>query len=62
MNTSRCTLCAVASTDCQFIYVMGGFNGNALDVVERYNIMTDEWEYITPMNHKRFMHEAVTMI
>jgi hypothetical protein len=41
---------------------MGGFNGTALDIVERYNIMTDEWEYITPMIHKRFMHEAVAMI
>ncbi len=62
MNTPRCTLSAVASHDCQYIYAMGGFNGAALDIVERYNVMTDEWEYITPMLHKRFMHEAVAMI
>jgi hypothetical protein len=62
METPRCTLSAVASNDCQYIYAMGGFNGAALEIVERYNIMTDEWEYITPMIHKRFMHEAVAMI
>lgn len=62
MNCSRCTLSAVASNDCQYIYAMGGFNGTALDVVERYNVMTDEWEYMTPMGHRRFMHEAVSMI
>jgi len=27
MNTARCTLSAVASTDCQYIYVLGGYNG-----------------------------------
>lgn len=62
MNTSRCTLSAVASIDCQFIYAMGGFNGTSLDVVERYNTLTDEWEFITSMKNKRFMHEAVAMI
>jgi hypothetical protein len=62
MNTSRCTLAAVASNDCQYIYAMGGFNGTALDIVERYNIITDEWEYVAPMLNKRFMHEAVSMV
>jgi len=41
---------------------MGGFNGTSLDVVERYNTLTDEWEFITSMKNKRFMHEAVAMI
>ena len=62
MNTSRCTLSAVASSDCQYIYALGGFNGNSLDLVERYNTMTDEWEFITPMISKRFMHEAVSLV
>lgn len=62
MNTSRCTLAAVASSDCQYIYALGGFNGNSLDLVERYNIMSDEWEFTTPMISKRFMHEAVNLV
>ena len=62
MNTSRCTLAAVASNDCQYIYAIGGFNGSSLDIVERYCTLTDTWEYITPMKYKRFMHEAVSMV
>ena len=62
MNTSRCTLSAVTSSDCQYIYAIGGFNGTSLDLVERYNTCTDEWEFTTPMNSKRFMHEAVNLV
>ena len=61
MQTSRCTLTAIASTDCQYIYALGGFNGAALDVVERYSVITDEWETLPSMLHKRFMHEGVSM-
>jgi hypothetical protein len=61
MNQSRCTLSAVASQDCQFIYALGGFNGTSLDIVERYNSLSDTWEFIAPMSSKRFMHEAVSM-
>ena len=56
MNTARCTLSAVASSDCQFIYVIGGYNGKALSLVERYSVMKDTWELMAPMNTKRFMH------
>jgi len=62
MNTSRCTLAAVVSSDCQYIYALGGFNGQSLDLVERYNTLTDDWEFMTPMIQKRFMHEAVSMM
>jgi hypothetical protein len=62
MNVSRCTLSAVASNDCQYIYAIGGFNGSALELVERYNTVTDEWEIVEGMLYKRFMHEAVSMI
>jgi len=27
MHKSRCTLSAVASPDCQYLYAIGGFNG-----------------------------------
>lgn len=62
MNTSRCTLAAVASADCQYIYALGGYNGNSLDLVERYNTINEQWEFLTPMLSKRFMHEAVDVI
>jgi hypothetical protein len=61
MHHARCTLSAVASQDCQYIYALGGFNSNSLDLVERYNTITDEWEIMTPMQTKRFMHEAVVL-
>ena len=41
LNTPKCTLSAVASHDCQYVYAIGGFNGVALDIVERYNVITD---------------------
>jgi hypothetical protein len=62
MKTARCTLAAVASNDCRYIYVLGGYNGAALNLVERYTVETDTWEYIAPMNTKRFMHQAVALI
>eukprot|EP00349_Pseudokeronopsis_sp_Brazil_P012382 CAMPEP_0202978792 /NCGR_PEP_ID=MMETSP1396-20130829/85117_1 /ASSEMBLY_ACC=CAM_ASM_000872 /TAXON_ID= /ORGANISM="Pseudokeronopsis sp., Strain Brazil" /LENGTH=313 /DNA_ID=CAMNT_0049717921 /DNA_START=1420 /DNA_END=2358 /DNA_ORIENTATION=- len=43
MQKSRCTLAAVASPDCQYIYALGGFNGNSLDLVERYDTVSDSW-------------------
>jgi hypothetical protein len=52
----------VASSDFQYIYALGGFNGASLDLVERYDIVSDKWELVTPMLSKRFMHEAVSLI
>jgi hypothetical protein len=62
MNTARCTLSAVASADCQSIYVIGGYNGQPMDTVERYSVNTDTWEYMPPMITKRFMHQSVNII
>jgi len=56
MNTARCTLSAISSNDCRYIYVLGGYNGQALNLVERYSVETDKWEYMAPMMTKRFMH------
>jgi hypothetical protein len=49
MNNARCTLSAVSSADFRFIYVLGGFDGQALNVVERYSVMEDQWEFLPPM-------------
>ena len=71
MNHPRCTLSAVSSPDCRYIYAMGGFDGSALNLVERYllhiyiyiyvyryDVMKDIWEFVTPLMHKRFMHAS----
>ena len=60
MNASRCTLSAASSPDCQHIYAIGGFDGMPLSIVERYNVVDDAWEFVTPMKEKRFMHSAVS--
>jgi hypothetical protein len=56
MNTSKCTLAALPSPNFQYIYTVGGFNGSPLNVVERYSIVNDQWDFITPMKRARFMH------
>jgi hypothetical protein len=58
MNNPRCTLTAVCSPDFQYIYVMGGFNGQPLNVVERYSVMDGQWEFMAPMKQQRFMHAS----
>ena len=56
MNIARCTLAALPSPDYHYIYAVGGFNGNALNIVERYSTVTDQWEFTVPMKRPRFMH------
>mmetsp|Transcript_27053 Transcript_27053/g.26687 ORF Transcript_27053/g.26687 Transcript_27053/m.26687 type:complete len:111 (-) Transcript_27053:3-335(-) len=59
MKYARCTLSAVVSPDCQFIYAIGGFNGSALAVVERYSVVEDKWTELLPLQNPRFMHSSV---
>ena len=61
MSIGKCAMSAVVTSDCQFIYVFGGYNGAALGEVERYDVMLDVWEFLPPMNTKRFMHQAVAV-
>ena len=61
MKYPRCTLSCVASGDCQFIYAIGGFNGNALNVVERYSVVENKWEEIGSLKFPRFMHCSVAV-
>ena len=59
MKHARCTLSAVPTPDCQFIYAIGGFNGTALRVIERYSLVEDTWTEVSPMHDPRFMHSCV---
>lgn len=60
MKYARCTLSAVASSDCQYIYAIGGFNGAPLNNVERYDVTKEQWEQCVPaMKQKRFMHSSI---
>ncbi|CDW82034.1 kelch motif family protein [Stylonychia lemnae] len=58
MNNERCTISAIPSPDYQYIYVLGGFNGKPMNVVERYSVLNDVWEFVTPMKRARFMHSS----
>ena len=58
MNSSRGTFSSIVSPNCNFIYVIGGFNGQPIDYVERYDVMNNNWEYLAPLKQKRFMHSA----
>jgi hypothetical protein len=42
--------------------VLGGYNGQALSLVERYDVMNDTWEFMAPMLVKRFMHQTVNLV
>jgi len=33
MKNAKCTMTAVSSPDCRFIYVMGGYDGTPLNLV-----------------------------
>ena len=59
MNKAKCTMAAVASTDCRYIFAIGGYDGSALNQVERYDVVHGCWEFVCPMRNKRFMHGAV---
>ncbi len=59
MKQPRCTHAAVASPDLNAIYAIGGFDEGPLAIVEKYDVMSDEWEIMAPLNRARFMHECV---
>jgi hypothetical protein len=40
---------------------MGGFDEEALDSVEKYSLISNEWEEITKMPSPRFMHASVLL-
>lgn len=58
MNSQRGTFASIVSANCNFIYAIGGFNGEPIEQVERYDVMHNNWEYLAPLKQKRFMHTA----
>ena len=58
MNHMRCTFGAVVSPDGRYIYALGGYDGSAINSVERYDCASEKWEYIEGMGSKRYMHSA----
>jgi hypothetical protein len=63
MSTPRASFTAVVSSNYSHIYVMGGTNSNCvagtgLNLVERYDLIGNCWETLTPMKHKRHSHTA----
>jgi len=61
LNYARCTMACVSSLDCNSIYVLGGYNGQPLNIVEKFDTLHNKWQVITPMKYKRFMHSAVVV-
>jgi len=60
MNVRRGAFSAIALKTCDYVYAIGGFgeSGNPIDSVERYDVASDTWHAIAPLNSKRFMHQA----
>jgi hypothetical protein len=58
MNIARASFKTVLSNNCHFIYAIGGFNDSAgpLSSVERFDLLSQSWSIISPMNHARFGH------
>ncbi|KRX04279.1 hypothetical protein PPERSA_11403 [Pseudocohnilembus persalinus] len=59
LNHPRCTFSSIISPDFKYIYAIGGFNNRPLDTVERYSVVTENWEVINIMPNKRFMHNCI---
>lgn len=70
MLSAKCTMsCVVSLPDYQYIYVLGGFNGQPLGEIERYDSNKEVWERIREddgktmkMLQKRFMHCSIVLI
>ena len=64
MHVARGTFSSLLSSDGRYIYAIGGFNGQPLDLVERYDLLSQSssgengWEIIQSLYEKRFMHAS----
>lgn len=62
LKHKRSNLTSVNTPDCQFIYVIWGYDGEALNLVERYDVLKESWELVSPLNTKRSCHSSVILI
>lgn len=61
MKQARCTHSAVSIFESQEIFVFGGFDFVPLDSVEKYNVISNEWESVCKMPTPRFMHSSLLL-
>lgn len=60
LNVARASFRAELSENCQYIYAIGGINDKQgpLSSVERFDVVTQAWSIISPMNHARYNHAS----
>lgn len=60
MKIPRASLCAVSNE--RSIYAMGGYNGIALQSVEKYDVIENRWCLLSPtMKCSRFSHASILL-
>jgi influenza virus NS1A-binding protein len=59
MNYPRCFSSSVNSFDFQYIYTVGGFDGKPLSSVERYDVLSGQWELLKRMPNARYRHQSL---
>jgi influenza virus NS1A-binding protein len=59
MNYPKCHFSCVASSDFQYIYTLGGYDGRALSYIERYDIMTNKWEIVDRLPTSNYRHQSI---
>ena len=59
LKKGRCTHSAVSVFDSQQIIVSGGFDQVPLETIEKYSLISNEWQVLTKMPSARFMHGSM---
>jgi len=60
MNIPRSDFTSMVSHNCNFIYAIGGLNSQqgALNSVERFDLVLQQWSFVNPMKHPRHGHAS----
>jgi influenza virus NS1A-binding protein len=59
MNHNKCHFSCVTSSDYQYIYTLGGYDGRAVTFIERYDIVTNHWEVIDNLPTPNYRHQSI---
>ena len=59
LNYSRCFSSSVNSFDFQFIYTIGGYDGKPLNTIERFDVLTGQWEVLKKMPSAKYRHQSL---